>query len=76
MFDTLIANPGRLRILTALAVENRQARPEKYALRQNVQATAASRTMVVSGLILLCFVILRDCDIDDGPGGYGRGEKD
>jgi DNA-binding MarR family transcriptional regulator len=23
-FDTLIANPGRLRILTALAVENRQ----------------------------------------------------
>jgi len=40
-----------------LAVENREARPEHYELKRNIRTTSAARTMVVSGLIVLCFVI-------------------
>lgn len=40
-----------------LAVENRKARPEPYIMKREVEATSASKTMIVSGLIVLCFVI-------------------
>jgi succinate dehydrogenase / fumarate reductase cytochrome b subunit len=40
-----------------LAVENRQARPERYRRRDIVKATLASRSMVLSGLVLLAFII-------------------
>ncbi|HWB61004.1 MAG TPA: succinate dehydrogenase cytochrome b subunit, partial [Chthoniobacteraceae bacterium] len=40
-----------------LAIQNRQARPERYAVKKNIRTSAAARTMLVSGLILLCFVI-------------------
>ncbi len=40
-----------------LALENRAAKPEQYVYRKHVQATLASRTMVISGLIVFCFVI-------------------
>ena len=40
-----------------LAIENRRARPERYMDRQYVKATFASRHMVVSGLIVLAFII-------------------
>jgi succinate dehydrogenase / fumarate reductase cytochrome b subunit len=40
-----------------LAIENRRARPERYQRRQTVKATLASRSMVMSGLILLVFII-------------------
>src|SRR5437868_6931541 len=40
-----------------LALENRHARPERYAVKENVKASFASRHMVVSGLIVLVFVI-------------------
>jgi len=40
-----------------LAVENRRARPIGYAKKDTVQASAASRTMALSGMILLAFVI-------------------
>ena len=69
-----------------LAVENRAARPEKYATAVRVQATAASRTMVLSGLIVLSFVIYhllhftaRKTDARFKPvaeGGLLRGEYD
>jgi DNA-binding MarR family transcriptional regulator len=52
-FDTLIANPGRLRILTALAVENRQ---EFVRLRMMTRLTdgnlsAHARRLAAGGLI-------------------------
>lgn len=52
-FDTLIANPGRLRILTALAVENRQ---EFVQLRKMTRLTdgnlsAHARRLNTGGLI-------------------------
>lgn len=40
-----------------LAIENRRARPVGYVEKENVKATFASRHMVVSGLIVLAFVI-------------------
>jgi len=40
-----------------LAIENRRARPEAYIDRQYVKASWASRHMVVSGLVVLAFII-------------------
>jgi succinate dehydrogenase / fumarate reductase, cytochrome b subunit len=40
-----------------LAIDNRRARPERYVRKHMVKATFASRSMVLSGLILLAFII-------------------
>jgi succinate dehydrogenase / fumarate reductase cytochrome b subunit len=40
-----------------LAVENRRARPVGYAVKNTVQASLASRTMVLSGLVLFTFIV-------------------
>jgi succinate dehydrogenase / fumarate reductase, cytochrome b subunit len=40
-----------------LAIENRRARPEHYKRKHAVKATLASRSMVLSGLIVLAFII-------------------
>jgi succinate dehydrogenase / fumarate reductase, cytochrome b subunit len=40
-----------------LANENRLAKPQKYAVAGYQRSTMASRTMILSGLIVLCFVI-------------------
>ena len=40
-----------------LAVDNRRARPEAYVEKENVKATFASRHMVMSGLIVLAFIV-------------------
>jgi succinate dehydrogenase / fumarate reductase cytochrome b subunit len=40
-----------------LVIENRHARPEHYRRKEIVKATLASRTMAMSGLILLAFII-------------------
>jgi succinate dehydrogenase / fumarate reductase, cytochrome b subunit len=40
-----------------LAIENRRARPRPYVEKENVKASFASRHMVVSGLVVLAFII-------------------
>jgi succinate dehydrogenase / fumarate reductase, cytochrome b subunit len=40
-----------------LAMENRKARPVPYANKRHVKSTVASRTMWISGLLLLAFII-------------------
>ena len=40
-----------------LAIDNRRARPEAYIDKEHVKATFASRHMVMSGLIILAFLI-------------------
>jgi succinate dehydrogenase / fumarate reductase cytochrome b subunit len=40
-----------------LALENRRAKPQKYATAGYQASTRASRTMIYSGLLVLCFVI-------------------
>jgi succinate dehydrogenase / fumarate reductase, cytochrome b subunit len=48
-----------LHILTTvkLAVENRAARPVRYAQTVDRAATLAGKTMIISGVILFCFVM-------------------
>ncbi len=40
-----------------LAIENRRARPKSYKRKDTIKATLASRSMVLSGLVLLAFII-------------------
>ncbi|MEA3187097.1 MAG: succinate dehydrogenase / fumarate reductase, cytochrome b subunit [Chthoniobacter sp.] len=40
-----------------LAMQNRAARPERYAVTKQQRASLAGRTMIISGLIVLAFVI-------------------
>jgi succinate dehydrogenase / fumarate reductase, cytochrome b subunit len=40
-----------------LAIDNRRARKERYAEKEHVKATFASRHMVMSGVIILAFLI-------------------
>lgn len=40
-----------------LAIENRRARPDRYRRKDTIKATLASRTMIMSGLILLAFIV-------------------
>lgn len=41
----------------SLTLDNRKARPSNYAENKSVQATYAARTMRISGIILLAFII-------------------
>ena len=40
-----------------VTIENRRARPDNYTVKENVQNTYAARTMPVTGLILMAFII-------------------
>ncbi|MCZ6673493.1 MAG: succinate dehydrogenase cytochrome b subunit [Verrucomicrobia bacterium] len=40
-----------------LKIQNKKARPEEYEQKATVQASLASRTMIMSGLIILLFLI-------------------
>ncbi len=40
-----------------LAIDNRRARPTAYAKKDHVKATFASRSMTLSGLIVLAFIV-------------------
>ncbi len=39
-----------------LAIENKKARPTPYVFKATVQASVASRTMVISGLLIFLFI--------------------
>jgi succinate dehydrogenase / fumarate reductase cytochrome b subunit len=54
-----------------LAIENRLARPDRYSVKVSVRTTAAARTMVLSGVILLCFVIFHLLQFTARPAGLG-----
>jgi len=41
----------------SLVLENRRARPVRYKKKENVKATFASRSMALSGLVVLAFII-------------------
>ncbi len=41
----------------SLAIENRKARPTPYVFKGTVQASIASRTMVISGLLIFLFIV-------------------
>lgn len=41
----------------SLIIQNRRARPQRYAVKARVQSTIAVRTMALSGLVVLSFLI-------------------
>ncbi|MGC6456084.1 MAG: succinate dehydrogenase cytochrome b subunit [Coraliomargaritaceae bacterium] len=41
----------------SLTIDNRRARPDRYDAKKTVQASYASRTMRMSGIILLAFIV-------------------
>lgn len=53
----LLAVLAHIYYTVRLAIENRRARPQAYRRKEVVKATFASRHMVMSGLILLAFII-------------------
>jgi len=53
----LVAVIGHIVATVQLTVENRRAKPKKYAVKAPQASTLASRTMIYSGLLVLCFVI-------------------
>lgn len=40
-----------------LAIQNAAARPKRYAVKKNIAATTAAKTMLLSGLVLIAFII-------------------
>src|SRR4051812_40235838 len=46
-----------IRTSAQLTVENRRARPQQYVKKDSVQATLASRTMMLSGLMVFAYVV-------------------
>lgn len=68
-----------LHIITGflLWLDNRKARPEKYAYMRTVQATLASRTMLYTGLLVLGFILYHLLHLTFhavGPTGSEHGE--
>ena len=61
----------------SLTLDNKRARPSNYAYKATVQASYSSRTMRMSGVILLCFIIFHIAHFTarNVPGmEYGRSE--
>jgi succinate dehydrogenase / fumarate reductase cytochrome b subunit len=54
-----------------LWMRKREARPIAYHSRENIQATAASRTMIVSGVLILLFVVYHVLDLTMGVARTG-----
>jgi succinate dehydrogenase / fumarate reductase, cytochrome b subunit len=46
-----------IRIAVSLALENKKARPIPYGVRNTVQASYASRTMMISGPLVSAFIV-------------------
>jgi succinate dehydrogenase / fumarate reductase cytochrome b subunit len=53
----LIALVVHVALTISLARDNRKARPKAYAKPSTVQASPASRSMILSGLVILSFVV-------------------
>jgi succinate dehydrogenase / fumarate reductase, cytochrome b subunit len=54
LLTTVIAH---IYVTIRLAIDNRRARPDAYIDKEHVKATFASRHMVMSGVIVLAFII-------------------
>jgi succinate dehydrogenase / fumarate reductase cytochrome b subunit len=61
-----------------LTIENRKARPERYAFKKTIQASVASRTLRWGGLVLLFFIVYHILHFTVGiaPGGPANFSKE
>lgn len=59
-----------------LTLENKRARPEEYGFRHTIQATLASRTMRLTGFIVLAFILYHLAHFTVGVnGGFFQGDS-
>ena len=54
---TLVCFVTHIYLSIKLSLENKAARPVQYALKKNLAATMASRTMMYTGTLLLAFIL-------------------
>ncbi|MGA0110674.1 MAG: succinate dehydrogenase cytochrome b subunit [Chthoniobacterales bacterium] len=61
-------------IFTAVSVvlENRRARPQRYAVKARVQSTVFARTMALSGLVVLSFLVFHVLQFAAGFSTYSH----
>lgn len=56
----------------SLVIENRRARPQRYAVKTHVQSTVFVRTMALSGLVVLSFLIFHVLQFAAGFNSYAH----
>lgn len=56
----------------SLVIENRKARPQRYAVKAHVQSTIFVRTMALSGLVVLSFIIFHVLQFAAGFNAYSH----
>lgn len=56
----------------SLVIENRRARPQRYAVKTHVQSTIFVRTMALSGLVVLSFIIFHVLQFAAGFNPYSH----
>jgi succinate dehydrogenase / fumarate reductase cytochrome b subunit len=56
----------------SLVLENRRARPQRYAVKARVQSTIFARTMALSGLVVLSFLIFHVLQFAAGLSPYSH----
>ena len=56
----------------SLVLENRRARPQRYAVKARVQSTIFARTMSLSGLVVLSFLIFHVLQFAAGLSAHSR----
>ncbi len=59
----------------SLVLENRRARPQRYAVKARVQSTIFARTMALSGLVVLSFLIFHVLQFAAGLSPYSMTSK-
>jgi succinate dehydrogenase / fumarate reductase cytochrome b subunit len=55
-----------------LVIENRKARPQRYAVKARIQSTIFVRTMALSGLVVLSFIIFHVLQFAAGLNPYAH----
>ncbi len=73
----LLAFVTHVGLALKLAAENRAARPERYAHNAHVQSTSGARSMVITGLMVLLFILYHLAHFTFGltdPGSFNADE--
>ncbi len=76
-FFLLIAVVLHIVTVIHLTVVNRTARPDRYVTHANVQSTLAARLMLLTGVLLLAFIVVHILQFTTGtidPARYREGE--
>lgn len=76
IFEVVLLGVIALHILLTLwlAVTNRLARPERYRQRQRSKTHSSSKFMILSGVLILVFLVMHSCQFYFVKTGWVKGE--